>query len=260
VPDYKTLLYAVDGDGILTITLNRPEQFNALNARLLADLDAAFRAARADASVRGVIVTGAGEKAFAAGADIAEFAGMDPVAGHELSRSGQALLNAIEAMTKPVVAAVNGFALGGGCELAMACHVRVAHQRAQFGLPEVGLGLIPGYGGTQRLPRLVGRGLATELILTGERISAARALEIELINRVVEDDVVGAARTLVTTMMSKGPVAVSLALAALRASDLPLSAGLEQEAALFAQCFATEDYAEGVSAFLGRRTPEFKGR
>jgi enoyl-CoA hydratase len=142
----------------------------------------------------------------------------------------------------------------------MACHVRVAHQRAQFGLPEVGLGLIPGYGGTQRLPRLVGRGLATELILTGERIPAARALEIELINRVVDDDVVGAARTLVATMMSKGPVAVSLALAALRASDLPLAAGLEQEAALFAQCFATEDYAEGVSAFLGRRTPEFKGR
>jgi enoyl-CoA hydratase len=259
VPDFQTLLYSVD-DGILTLTLNRAEQLNALNSQMVGELEDAVARARADEGVRGVVVTGAGEKAFAAGADIAEFAGMDARAGHALARRGQALMTAIETMPKPVVAAVNGFALGGGCELALACHLRVASQRAQLGLPEVGLGLIPGYGGTQRLPRLVGRGVATEMILTGERVTAERAQAIGLVNRVVEEDVVGAARALVSAVLSKGPVAVALALAAVRASDLPLAAGLEHEASLFAQCFATEDYAEGVSAFLGRRQPEFKGR
>ncbi len=259
-PDFTSLLYEVDDAGVAVITLNRPDQLNALNARLISELGRAFRQARNDEAVRGVVITGAGEKAFAAGADIAEFAEMDSLGGHRLSVRGQALLTSIESMPKPVIAAVNGFALGGGCELALACHLRVANQREQFGLPEVGLGLIPGYGGTQRLPRLVGRGIATELILTGERVPAQRAYEIGLVNRVVDADEVGAAKALVETIAGKAPVAVAMALTALRASELPMANGLAQEAALFAQCCATDDFVEGVSAFLSRRTPEFQGR
>jgi len=257
---FANLLYSVDDEGVAVVTLNRPEQLNALNAQLVEDLEGVVEQARADAGVRAVVITGAGEKAFAAGADIAEFAGMDARDAHRLSARGQALLSSLEAMSKPVVAAVNGFALGGGCELALACHLRVAHQRAQFGLPEVTLGLIPGYGGTQRLPRIVGRGVAAEMVLTGERVTAQRAYEIGLVNRVVDDDVVGAARALALTIAGRAPIAIELALGALRASELPLDAGLAQERALFAQCFATEDYAEGVSAFLSRRQPQFKGR
>jgi enoyl-CoA hydratase len=171
------------------------------------------------------------------------------------------VFTSIENTPKPVVAAVNGFALGGGCELAMACHLRVAAETAQFGQPEVQLGLIAGYGGTQRLPRLVGRGIATEMLLTGERISAQRAYEIGLVNRVVpQADLHETARQLVLTIASKAPVAVAMTLQAVRASDLPLPQGLQQEAALFAQCAATEDFAEGVMAFLERQTPEFQGR
>src|SRR5690606_12656346 len=162
---------------------------------------------------------------------------------------------------KPVVAAVNGFALGGGCELAMACHLRVAAETAQFGLPEVKLGLIPGYGGTQRLPRLVGRGIATEMILAADYLPAQRAYETGLVNRVVAPtELLETARSLVRTIASKGPVAVAMALQALRAADLPLPQGLAQEAALFGQCCATEDFGEGVAAFLSRRKPEFTGR
>jgi enoyl-CoA hydratase len=259
-PDFSSLLYEVGDDGVALVTLNRPDQLNALNARLIGELSRVFRQARADDAVRGVVVTGAGEKAFAAGADIAEFAEMDALAGHRLSLRGQALLTAIESMPKPVVAAVNGYALGGGCEVALACHLRVANQRAQFGLPEVNLGLIPGYGGTQRLPRLVGRGIATELILMGERVPAQRAYEIGLVNRVVESGEVEVAKDMVRAIASKAPVAVAMALNAIRAAELPLTHGLAQEAALFAQCCATEDFAEGVAAFLGRRTPEFQGR
>jgi enoyl-CoA hydratase len=258
--EFTSLLYDVDDAGVALVTLNRPDQLNALNARLLSELGRAFRQARNDEAVRGVVVTGAGEKAFAAGADIAEFAEMDSLGGHRLSVRGQALLTSIESMPKPVVAAVNGFALGGGCELALACHIRVANQRAQFGLPEVGLGLIPGYGGTQRLPRLVGRGIATELVLTGERVPAQRAYEIGLVNRVVESDEVGVAKGIVQTIAGKAPIAVAMALSALRASELPIAHGLAQEAALFAQCCATEDFGEGVTAFLSRRPPEFQGR
>ena len=258
---FSTLLYDVDADGVATVTINRPDQLNALSRRVLGELAAAFRQARADEGVVGVVVTGAGERAFAAGADIAEFAEMDAVEGYRLALRGQALLASIEALPKPVVAAVNGFALGGGCELAMACHLRVASEAAQFGLPEVGLGLIPGYGGTQRLPRLVGRGVATEMILTGERMPAERALAVGLVNRVVPAaEVVEAAKVLVRTIASKAPIAVSMAMQALRAADLPLPQGLQQEAALFGQCCATEDFGEGVAAFLNRRKPEFTGR
>ncbi len=258
---FATLLYDVDDEGVATITLNREKQLNALNAQLLGDLAGAFRQARADEAVRGVVLTGAGEKAFAAGADIAEFAEMDALDGHRLSARGQGLFNTIEAMPKPVVAAVNGFALGGGCELAMACHLRVASETAQFGLPEVKLGLIPGYGGTQRLPRLVGRGIATEMILTADYVPAQRAYETGLVNRVVAPgELLETARALVRSIAQKSPVAVAMALQAIRAADLPLPQGLAQEAALFGQCCSTEDFGEGVAAFLSRRKPEFTGR
>lgn len=261
MPDFQTLLYDVDADGVALVTLNRPDALNALSRQLVRELGAAFRQARADDAVRGVVVTGAGEKAFAAGADISEFAGMEPLEAHRLALTGQAVFSAIEQTTKPVVAAVNGFALGGGCELAMACHLRVASETAQFGQPEVNLGLIAGYGGTQRLPRLVGRGLATEMLLTGERVSAQRAYEIGLVNRVVPaEKLLETARALVHTIAAKAPVAVSMTLQAIHASELPLAAGLQQEAALFGQCAATDDFAEGVGAFLNRQKPDFQGR
>ena len=258
--DFQTLRAETDADGVLVITLDRPDALNALSQQLVAELNKALRLARADA-VRGVVITGAGEKAFAAGADISEFAGMEPLDAHRFAARGQAVFNNIESFPKPVVAAVNGYALGGGCELAMTCHLRVAAETAQFGQPEVQLGLIAGYGGTQRLPRLVGRGIATEMLLTGERISAQRAYEVGLVNRVVPAaDVVETARQMVLTIASKAPVAVAMTLQAVRASDLPLPQGLQQEAALFAQCAATEDFAEGVMAFLNRETPSFTGR
>ena len=259
--DLQTIRTETDAEGVLTVTLDRPDALNALSRRLVAELASVFRQARTDDAVRGVVVTGAGERAFAAGADIAEFAGMEPLDAHRFAARGQAVFNQIEQMPKPVVAAVNGFALGGGCELAMACHLRVAAETAEFGQPEVQLGLIAGFGGTQRLPRLVGHGVAAEMLLTGERISAERALQTGLVNRVVPAaDVLETARGLVLTIAAKAPVAVAMTLQALRAADLPLPQGLQQEAALFAQCVATEDFAEGVGAFLNRQPPEFQGR
>lgn len=259
--DFETLLFDVDADGVCTITLNRPDRLNAINAQVLEDLRTAFGRVEADETVRGVVLTGAGEKAFAAGADIKQFTGLDPVAAQRFALSGQAVLNAIEDCPKPVVAAVNGFALGGGCELAMSCHMRIASEAAQFGQPEVNLGLIPGYGGTQRLPRLVGRGIATELILTGDRISAERAAEIGLVNRVVSpDQLLETARDLIRKIAAKAPVAVALSLSAIRAMDLPQLDGLQLEAALFGQACSTEDFEEGVTAFLEKRKADFKGR
>lgn len=259
--DFQTLLYDVDASGVATITLNRPDSLNALNRQLVGELGKAMRMAKNDAAVRGVIITGAGEKAFAAGADISEFAGMEPLEAHRFALRGQAVFNSIEQMSKPVVAAVNGFALGGGCELAMACHLRVAADTAQFGQPEVQLGLIAGFGGTQRLPRLVGYGIATEILLTGDRIKADRAERVGLVNKVVPGaDLLEAARAFIESIASKAPVAVAMTLQALRAADLPLAQGLQHEAALFGQCVATEDFAEGVGAFLNRQKPEFQGR
>ncbi len=258
--DFQTLRAEPDADGVLTITLDRPDALNALSQQLVAELSKALRLAR-QPDVKGVVITGAGEKAFAAGADISEFAGMEPLDAHRFAARGQAVFNSIEGLPKPVVAAVNGFALGGGCELAMACHLRVASEAAQFGQPEVQLGLIAGFGGTQRLPRLVGHGVAAEMLLTGARISAQRAYEVGLVNRVVPaEELQATARELVLTIASKAPVAVAMTLQALRAADLPLPQGLQQEAALFAQCAATEDFAEGVMAFLNRETPDFQGR
>lgn len=256
----ETLRYEVE-DGIALVTLDRPEKLNALSREVLDELETCFVEAGNDEAVRGIILTGAGEKAFAAGADIAEFRGMTAMDGHRFALRGQAVFDRIASLRKPVIAAVNGYALGGGCELAIACHLRTASENASFGQPEVNLGIIPGYGGTQRLPRLVGLGRAMEMILTGERISARRALDIGLINRLYPGDtLIDGTKELLQGITAKAPTALGLAIEALHSSDVPLHEGLQYEATLFGQCFATEDFTEGIEAFLERRNPEFKGR
>jgi enoyl-CoA hydratase len=253
----------LERDGaVATVTLNRPDKLNALNAATLEELDGAFRELRADDAVQAVIVTGAGEKAFVAGADIGELVKQTPGSGKETSRRGQQILRGIELFPKPVVAAVNGFALGGGCELALACHVRIASENASFGLPEVSLGIIPGYGGTQRLARLVGRGRAIEMTLTGQRIDAQEAHRIGLVNRVVPLASLRAeARALCDAMLKNGPVAVRAALEAIqRGTEMPPDESMVLEANIFGVTIATEDYREGMNAFLEKRKPAFKNR
>ena len=258
---FETLLYEVDADDILLITINVPDKLNALSATVLEELQAGFDQAKANKQVKGIVLTGAGEKSFVAGADIRQFTELDALTAYHFALRGQAVFNAIEAMPVPVVAAVNGYALGGGCELALACHMRVAAENAVFGQPEVNLGIIPGYGGTQRLPRVIGRSLATEMILTGDRVNAQRAYEMGLVNHVVPaGQVVEKAKSIIQTIGEKAPLAVSLSLDALRASDLPLAEGLRLEAALFGEAASTADFKEGVDAFLNRRPADFKGR
>jgi enoyl-CoA hydratase len=257
----ENLLIERDG-AVLIITINRPKVLNALNAPLFADLSAAIDDAAADAGVRAVVITGAGEKAFVAGADINELSEQTPVAGRERARRGQALFDRIERLGKPVIAAVNGFALGGGCELAMACTLRIAADTAKFGQPEINLGLIPGYAGTQRLARLVGRGRALELLLSGHSISADDALRIGLVNRVVPAaQLLTEARTLAQALASKAPIAVRYILDAVaRGLDMPLADAQDYEATLFGLVSTTEDMREGTRAFLEKRRPEFKGK
>ncbi|MGA0254333.1 MAG: enoyl-CoA hydratase/isomerase family protein [Rhodothermales bacterium] len=258
---YDTLLVEVDDHGIATVTINRPDKLNALNAQVIEDLDAFFALAQEDEAIRGVILTGAGSKSFVAGADIARFQELDGVSGKAFAERGQAVFNRIENLPKPVIAAVNGFALGGGSELALACHLRIASDTAVFGQPEVNLGILPGYGATQRLPRLVGLGIATELILTGSMIKADRAYEIGLVNRLVPaDDLMASARDMMGTILSKAPLAVAGSLRALRTADQPLSAGLQTEATLFGEACDTADFKEGVAAFLEKRKASFSGR
>src|SRR6266849_4615889 len=240
----ETVLYDKK-TGIAYITLNRPKVLNALNKTAIADLKAAFEDARDDSEVHGVILTGAGDKAFIAGADINEVATDTPVQAEEKTRRGQALMNLIENLGKPVIAAVNGFALGGGCEAALASTIRLAAENAQFGLPEVKLGIMPGYGGTQRLPRLVGKGVALHLILTGGMIGAQEAYRIGLVNEVA----------------ANAPVSVKYALQAVNNGlETSLSEGLLLEASLVAICTSTEDKKEGTSAFLEKRPAKFQGR
>jgi enoyl-CoA hydratase len=249
-------------DGIATVTINRPDKLNALNAATIDELATVVdEIARRD-DVRGAIVTGAGAKAFVAGADIGELAQMGPIDGIEVSRQGQRVFRAIELSRKPIIAAINGFALGGGCELALACHLRLAAESAKFGLPEVKLGIIPGYGGTLRLPRIVGKGRALELILTGEMIDAAEAHRIGLVNRVVpQDELLGAARALMQTILKNGPVALALAIeCTTRGLEMDLDDGLALESNLFGLLAATEDMREGMGAFLEKRRAEFSGR
>jgi enoyl-CoA hydratase len=249
-------------DRIATITINRPDKLNALNAATIGELDRAFRDAAADDDVRGIVLTGAGEKAFVAGADIAELAQMGPIDGVAVSRLGQEAFRFLETMGKPVIAAVNGFALGGGMELALACHLRVASERAKFGLPEVKLGIIPGYGGTVRLPRIVGRGRALELILTGEMIDAAEAHRIGLANKVVPaGSALTEARALMTKILANGPVALRLALESVEhGADASVREGLTLESNLFGLLATTTDMREGMGAFLEKRAANFTGR
>ncbi len=258
---FKNVLY-VKQDGIAYVTLNRPKVLNALNTPTWSDLLAAFEDARRDAGVRGVILTGAGDKAFIAGADISELAQIAPFDAQQSSRFGQAVLDLIENLGKPVIAAINGFALGGGCETAMACTMRIAVESARFGQPEVKLGLVPGGGGTQRLPRLVGRGRALQLILSGEMISAQEAYRIGLVNEVVPADrLIARAEQILGQISANAPVAVKLALEAVnKGMETSQDEGLMLEASYFGLCAATEDMKEGTTAFLHKRAPQFRGR
>jgi enoyl-CoA hydratase len=249
-------------DGIATARVSRPEKLNALNGALIDELDRAFRALADDDAVHAIVLTGAGEKAFVAGADIAELATMDPIGGVRTSRQGQDAFRFLERMRKPVIGAINGFALGGGLELALACHLRLASDNAKFGLPEVRLGIIPGYGGTVRLPRLVGKGRALELILSGEMIDAEKALRIGLVSRVLAaPELMPAVEAVARTILSRGPLAVRMAKEAVRRGlETPLDEGLRIEADLFAIVSSAEDMKEGMRAFLEKRPPLFKGK
>jgi enoyl-CoA hydratase/carnithine racemase len=247
---------------VATVTVNRPKVLNALNTPTWADLRTAFEDARDDDSVRGVILTGAGDKAFIAGADISELAHATALEAEESSRFGQKVLDLIENLGKPVIAAVNGFALGGGCETAMACTIRIAVDTARFGQPEVKLGLLPGGGGTQRLPRLVGKGRALQLILSGGMISAQEAYRIGLVNEIVPAaNLIARAEEILKQIAANAPVAVRLSLEAVnKGMDTSQSEGFALEASYFGLCAATEDKKEGTSAFLEKRAPQFHGR
>ena len=256
---YENLL-TENRDGVLWVTVNRPDKLNALNRQTLAELDHFITSAGEDETVVAVVVTGAGEKAFVAGADISELNTLGPEEAKAFSRRGQAIFNRIEDLGKPVVAAVNGFALGGGCELAMACHLRVAARNAVFGQPEVKLGLIPGYAGTQRLPRLVGQGRGLEILLTGRNVSAEEAERIGLVNSVCEhDELVATVDDLLGRILANGPLAVSHCIEAVNHGlDLPFEDACRLEAALFGIGAASEQMTEGTSAFLEKRKPAFR--
>ncbi|MFZ2494138.1 MAG: enoyl-CoA hydratase-related protein [Thermoanaerobaculia bacterium] len=249
-------------DGILFVTVDRPKVLNALNAQTIDEIGRVFADARGDDSVKCVIVTGAGEKAFVAGADINELASMTPMSAKTVAEKGQAVFTAIERFPKPVIAAVNGFALGGGCELALACHIRIASENAQMGLPEVTLGVIPGYGGTQRMARLLGKGKALELILTGDRVKAAEAAAIGLVNRVVPaDQLMSTVEEMARKIASRGPLAVRAAIeAVMSGSEMPFAEGQTLEATLFGLLASTEDMKEGMGAFLEKRPAGFRGK
>jgi enoyl-CoA hydratase len=246
---------------IATLTVNRPDKLNALNDATIAELGHAIDEIRVDDSIAGVIVTGAG-RAFVAGADISELSSQTPVLAKARARAGQDVFRRLETCPKPVIAAVNGFALGGGCELAMACHIRIASDAAKFGQPESKLGILPGYGGSQRLPRLIGKGRAMQLLMTGETIDAAEAYRIGLVNKVVAAaELVGAARELMKTILANGPLAIALSIEAIeRGLEMSLDEGLILEANHFGLLAATDDMREGMRAFMEKRPPAFKGK
>ncbi len=256
-----SVLIAASG-GVLRLTLNRPDKLNALNRQTLTELHAAFESARSDSATRVVVVTGAGSKAFIAGADISELAGLSPVESLEFSRQGQALMTRIERLGKPVIAAVNGFALGGGMELAMACHLRLASSQSKWGQPEINLGVPPGFGGTQRLAKLAGRAAALELCLTGRTIDAERALALGIVHAVhAPDELAAAVDALAAQLAASAPHALRGILDALLiGSEGGLDIGLDYESTAFALCVSTEDMREGTRAFLERRKPTFTGR
>lgn len=257
--DYENLTLEAK-NSVVILTINRPDKLNALNGETLAELKIAFMELKKDDNVKVIVITGSGEKAFIAGADIAELNKLDMISGKEFSEKGQAVFNLIEQFEKPVIAAVNGFALGGGCEMALACHIRLASENAKFGQPEVNLGIIPGYGGTQRLARLINSGRAIEYILTGDIISANEALRIGLVNHVFpKDELMEKAIELAEKIASKPQNAVRLAIKAVNSTaQVSLNEGQNYEAVLFGLCCGTEDFKEGTSAFLEKRKPVFK--
>lgn len=255
---YNTLLTSLE-NGIFIITVNRPDKLNALNKEVMSDLDAVINEIETSPNIKAVIITGAGQKAFIAGADISEFVGLSYEEGAALAKRGQDIFSRIENCTKPIIAAVNGFALGGGCELSMACHFRIASDNAKFGQPEVNLGLIPGYGGTQRLVQLIGKGRAMELLMTGNMIDASIALEYGLVNHVVPlDNLLPKAKMILEQIIAKAPLAVAKCITAANAvfSDAD---GYQIELKSFGECFSTNDMKEGAAAFLEKRKPHFKG-
>jgi enoyl-CoA hydratase len=258
---FENLLVERDG-AVAIVTFNRPKVLNALNAQTLAELHAAIGQFKADPAVLAIILTGAGEKSFVAGADINELAVLSPVQGKDHARRGQLIFDAIETLGKPVIAAVNGFALGGGCELAMACTVRIAADTARFGQPEINLGIIPGYAGSQRLPRLVGKGIALEILLSGDMISAQRAYEIGLVNRVVPAaELMTEAKKFAQMLASKAPIATRYIIDAVnQGMDAPFTVGEVLETSLFGTVASSEDMREGTKAFLEKRKAEWKNK
>jgi len=261
MPDFANLNYRKSG-AIATLTIARPKALNALNQATLAEIQSALQDAASDASVQGVIVTGAGDKAFVAGADISEIASVSPLQAQAFTRHGQAVFDLVETLGKPVIAAVNGYALGGGCELAMACTLRIAADNAVFGQPEVKLGVLPGFGGTQRLPRLIGKGRAMQIILTAQNIDAREAHRIGLVNEVVEPArLMARAEELLLQIIANAPLAVRLSMEAVHHGlEAGQAQGLALESASFALCASTDDKREGTTAFLERRQPQFSGR
>ncbi|WP_371372656.1 short-chain-enoyl-CoA hydratase [Sporomusa aerivorans] len=259
--EYTNLLFKDDA-GIGVLTLHRPQALNALNYDLLKELDEVLAHIAQDAAIKVVIITGSGDKAFAAGADIAEMQPLSALGGRSWGRFGQAVFNKIENLPQPVIAAVNGFALGGGCELAMACDLRLASEKAKFGQPEVTLGIVPGFAGTQRLPRLVGKGRAKELLFTGDIIDAQEAYRIGLVNKVTApEELMTTARALAEKIMSRAEVAVQLCKTAVnKGLDMDLASGVAYEAEVFGLCFATADQKEGMTAFIEKRKADFSGK
>lgn len=257
---YQHLVSELD-NGILVITINRPEKLNALNHEVIAELSKVMDEVYQNSEVKSAVITGAGAKAFVAGADISEFTSLDEAGGIALARHGQTMVfNKIENAPKPIIAAVNGFALGGGCELAMACHLRIASEQAKFGQPEINLGLIPGYGGTQRLVHLIGKGKAMELLLTGNMITAATALQLGLVNEVTTaDKLLDTAKALLQLIHTKAPLAISQCIALVNKATYEPDGGLKAEMEAFGKLMNTADAKEGTAAFLSKRKAEFKG-
>jgi enoyl-CoA hydratase len=257
---FENIIYAAD-NGICTITINRPDKLNALNKKTVEEIGAAVAQAEKDDSVKALIITGAGQKSFVAGADIAEFVGLSVEQGKKLAEAGQGVFRSIETCSKPVIAAVNGFALGGGCELSMSCHLRIASENAKFGQPEVNLGLIAGYGGTQRLIQYLGKTKATELHMTGDMITAQEAHQLGLVNYVVpQDQLLQKCKEIIEKIRSKSPKAITGVINSINAYYDHATDGFKKEVDEFGKCFATEDFKEGTSAFLEKRKANFTGK
>jgi enoyl-CoA hydratase len=257
----SSILEIRNESGILILMLNRPEKLNALNRAVLQEIDAQIELAYTDASIKGIIITGSGNKAFAAGADISEFSSLKPHEAQLLSQEGQLIFQKIDKLNKPVIAAVNGFALGGGFELSLACHIRIASDNAKFGLPEATLGLLPGYGGTQRLPLIVGKGRAIEMMLTGEQVDATKALAWGIVNYVTtQEELIPTCISLLQKMLAKAPTSIQ---EVLRCTHLAMETGgasFNEEAKSFGRCAGTEDFTEGVQAFMEKRKATFTGK